>query len=142
MSLPQPNDIDVICVACGARVRIRRGQAGRVYKCPKCTEDLPVGKSWDEAVAELLSGPPPTVSETTPHFAGSGAAKPQATPPVNVPASHVGSRETAKPQAVTPQHSEPSDHEYRVLPGVDQPPPGSAAHAKYFPVICPVCHTR
>jgi hypothetical protein len=142
VSLPQPNDIDVICVACGARVRIRRGQAGRVYKCPKCTEDLPVGKSWDEAVAELLAGPAPPVNEPASHVGSRDVAKPQATPPVNVPASHVGSRDAAKPQAVAPQHSEPSDDEYRVLPGVDQPPPGSAAHAKYFPVICPVCHTR
>ncbi len=119
MSLPQPNDIDVICVSCGARLRIRRGRPGKVYKCPKCSDALSVDKPWDEAVAELLAGPAPQVEK---------------------PAASVSS-ERAKPQAAAAPHAEHSD-EYRVLPGVDQPLPGSAAYAKYFPVTCPTCHTR
>jgi hypothetical protein len=115
VGLPQPNDIDVICVACGARVRIRRGRVGRVYKCPKCTEVLNIGKSWDEAVAELLAGPAPVVQ-----------------PPAPLPGI------AAQSQSATPG----SDDEYRVLPGVDQPSPGSTAYSKYFPVLCPLCHTR
>lgn len=34
------------------------------------------------------------------------------------------------------------DDEYRLCPGVDQPPPGSRAYQKYVAVVCPVCGTR
>ncbi len=150
MSLPQPNDIDVICVSCGARLRIRRGKAGKVYKCPKCSEALSVEKPWDEAVAELLAGTPPQVEEPAPIVAreqaeslsenrsqrgGQSPFVPETPQKGTVP-------DGSQPQAAVEPHSQHSDNEYNVLPGIDQPPAGSTAYAKYFPVLCPTCHTR
>ena len=57
----QFNDVEIVCVACGARLLVRRGRAGLIYKCPKCREILNLDAPPELPAAEPVMVPTPTV---------------------------------------------------------------------------------
>ncbi len=52
------NDVEIVCAACGARLLVRRGRPGLVYKCPKCTEILNFDTPSTRPAAESVEAMP------------------------------------------------------------------------------------
>jgi DNA-directed RNA polymerase subunit RPC12/RpoP len=122
----EPNDVQVVCKACGARLKIRQGQPGKVYPCPKCGGPV-----------DLVQPPaPPVLDHVPPPPAPSAAAS-----ALNADEHKVVSSTPRNATEGVPYAAFDAD-EYKILPGVDQPAADSLAYKRYFPVICPLCHTR
>jgi DNA-directed RNA polymerase subunit RPC12/RpoP len=126
MTAYESTDVPVICNACGARLRIRQGQSGKVYPCPKCGGPVDLDQPTAPPVLDYL--PLPATSST--RAGARGADDNEAVP------------STPRNATKGVPYSGRDASEYKVLPGVDQPPPESPARKKYFAVVCPTCHTR
>ncbi|HEV2971591.1 MAG TPA: hypothetical protein VGY55_16565 [Pirellulales bacterium] len=128
MAADEPNDVQVVCKACGARLKIRQGQPGKVYPCPKCGGPVDLNQPSSPPVLDPLLPAPSAAANA-----------------LNAEAPKVVS--SSPPNATGPRgHPVPDGtfdtDDYKVLPGVDQPAADSPAFKRYFPVICPLCHTR
>ncbi len=57
MAKPKYVDVHTTCQACGARLKVRKGRTGLVYKCPKCNEVLDFDAPTSAPFAEQPSVP-------------------------------------------------------------------------------------
>lgn len=72
--MPKPlyTDVIITCHACAAKLKVRRGREGLVYKCPKCNEVLDFEAPTNAPFAEPGFEPTARVRFNNPEAAGEG----------------------------------------------------------------------
>jgi DNA-directed RNA polymerase subunit RPC12/RpoP len=146
LSTPPQATIRFNCPRCGAGLKAPPEQAGSRHHCPACGAAMVVpGADRPGVAAEWVK---PVYVSVVCDVCGTRmyATEDQLGREVTCPdcfAKAVVRRPAARPEVKKTQpHVVIDEDEYRLCPGVDQPPPGSRAYERYFPVICPVCSTR